>query len=108
MRFVVFYTFFSWSNANERKVTLQNFIYDVTRNINEPFLLDKNGPLLGLSTDFVMGLSQDEVAELAGEEEGVVVQRREIDGKIKRLEEAVGIAGVSLGRTRGVVLAVGA
>lgn len=38
----------------------------------------------------------------------MVVQRREIDGKIKRLEEAVGIAGVSLGRTRGVVMAVGA
>ncbi|EPE35352.1 P-loop containing nucleoside triphosphate hydrolase [Glarea lozoyensis ATCC 20868] len=70
------------------EITIQNFIYDVTHNLSEPFLLDTNGPLLGLNTEFVMGLGEDVVLELAGDEEVDVVKRRECEGRIGRLEEA--------------------
>ncbi|KAH6666614.1 P-loop containing nucleoside triphosphate hydrolase protein [Halenospora varia] len=84
-------------------VTLQNHIYDVSHNITEPFLLSPTGPLLGLNTDFIMSLPQDVIDQLGGEDESVVIGRREAESRVRRLEEAVTIAGGALGRTRGVV-----
>jgi hypothetical protein len=86
------------------EITLQNFIYDVTHNINEPFLLDKKGPLLGLNTDFMMGLSNEEVEQLAGDEEVDIVARRESEVRIGRLEEALEIAAGAFGKTGGLMV----
>ncbi|TVY46890.1 Dynamin-A [Lachnellula occidentalis] len=79
------------------ELALRNFIYDVRHNITEPFLQDSSGPLLGLSTDFVLGLKAEEVDVLGGEDECVVVSRREADEKIGRLEVAMRIARSPLG-----------
>jgi hypothetical protein len=82
------------------EITLQNFIYDVTHNIDEPFLVNTKGPLLGLNAKYIMGLSVGEVAELAADEEVDVVARRESELRIGRLEEAVRIAEGALKRTK--------
>ncbi|TVY40800.1 Dynamin-A [Lachnellula subtilissima] len=79
------------------ELALRNFIYDVRHNITEPFLQDSSGPLLGLSTDFVLSLKPEEVDVLGGEDEGVIVGRREADDKIGRLEVAMRIARSPLG-----------
>jgi hypothetical protein len=79
------------------ELALRNFIYDVRHNITEPFLQDPSGPLLGLSTDFVLDLEEEEVNVLGGEDESVVVGRREADDKIGRLEVAMRIARSPLG-----------
>lgn len=79
------------------ELALRNFIYDVRQNITEPFLQGPSGPLLGLSTDFVLGLKAEEVDVLGGEDECVVVGRRESDEKIGRLEVAMRIARSPLG-----------
>lgn len=50
-----------------------------------------------------MSLPQDVIDQLGGEDESVVVGRREAESRVRRLEEAVTIAGGALGRTRGVV-----
>ncbi|KAG9238404.1 P-loop containing nucleoside triphosphate hydrolase protein [Amylocarpus encephaloides] len=86
------------------EVRVQDFVYDVSNNIDEPFLVGGEGPLLGLSTGFVMGLTEGEIEVLGGDEEADVVRRRECEGRIRRLQEAVWIAGVSLGRTGGVAV----
>ncbi|TVY23382.1 Dynamin-A [Lachnellula hyalina] len=79
------------------EIALSNFIYDVGNNITEPFLQDSSGPLLGLSTKFVLGLKAEEMDVLGGEDEGVIVVRREADDKIGRLEVAMRIARSPLG-----------
>ena len=84
------------------EITLQNFIYDVTHNLNEPFLLSETGPLFGLNTNYVLNMGEEEVKELAGDEEVDIVARRESEVKMSRLEEAVGIAQTALGKTGGL------
>lgn len=74
------------------EIALKNFMHDVRHNITEPFLQDPKGPLLGLGTDFVLGLSEEEVEVLGGEDESLVVGRREADERIRRLEVAGSIA----------------
>jgi len=62
----------------------------------EPFLQDKQGPLLGLSTKFILRLDEELVERLGGEDQSVIVNRREMTAKITRLEEAMRIADRAL------------
>lgn len=80
-------------------VTLQGFLYDVGHNLAGVFLVNEKGPLLGLRTEFVLGLTLEEVEALAGDEETDVISRRESDDRVERLKKAVGIARAALGRT---------
>ncbi|KAF4637832.1 hypothetical protein G7Y89_g237 [Cudoniella acicularis] len=67
------------------QVSIQNFIHNLTHNILEPFLFSPSGPLLGLNQDFLLGLSEQEIEELAGEDENIVEQRKESEERIERL-----------------------
>lgn len=68
----------------------------------EPFLQSKDGPLFGLSTDYVLSLSEAEVEELGGEEKSVVEQRIDAKFKIEKLSQAMEIAQDAWRRTREV------
>jgi len=59
----------------------------------EVFLQDPKGPVLGLSDKYVIGLDEEQIDILGGEDESVVISRNETLGKIKRLEEGMRIAG---------------
>lgn len=68
----------------------------------EEFLKDPKGPILGLSDEYVINLHKEEVDMLGGEDESVVVARKETMEKIKRLQQATRIAGDT--RTRSMQL----
>jgi hypothetical protein len=74
------------------QVALEYFKTHVIRQIVEEFLQDPNGPVLGLSDKYVIGLGKEQVDILGGEDESVVVARSETRNKIKSLEEAMNIA----------------
>ena len=66
----------------------------------EPFLRDKHGPLLGLSTDYILRISNDRIEMLGGEDTSVINLRKDTVEKIKRLEEAMRIVNQTLRRTK--------
>ena len=74
----------------------------VAQRIVEPFLQDKQGPLLGLSTKFVLSLNEEEVERLGGEDESVTISRKETTAKIARLEEGMRIADMALRQTNSI------
>lgn len=59
----------------------------------EEFLKDPKGLILGLSDEYVLNLHKEQVDILGGEDEFVVISRREAMEKIKRLQQATKIAG---------------
>lgn len=63
---------------------------------------DPNGPLLGLSQDFILGLTEEDQDRLGGEDEDVVRDRKEAEETISRLKEAKRIADEALWKTRRV------
>lgn len=57
------------------------------------FLDDSQGPILGLSSDFVLALSDEQVEILGGEDEFVVRARFDTVKRIQQREQAMKIAG---------------
>jgi hypothetical protein len=82
------------------QVAREYFKTHVIRQIVEEFLQDPKGPVLGLSDKYVLSLEDEQVDILGGEDESVVVARNETVRKVKRLEEAMKIAGETLKRSR--------
>lgn len=76
----------------------------MTHHIIEPFLQDPKGPLLGLSLDFIMGLSEEDRDNLGAEDAAVIKSRKEIEASIQRLKEAKRIAELALRKTKAVDL----
>ncbi|KAH6652547.1 vacuolar sorting protein VPS1 [Truncatella angustata] len=74
------------------ELALQSFIDFTTKRIIEDFVSSKTGPLLGLSTDYVLNLSETEVEKLAREDDSVLSKRDKYDEKIARLEQSYAIA----------------
>lgn len=66
----------------------------------EPFLQNTQGTVLGLSTDYISGLSDDRIDMLGSEDDAVIVSREEAQAKIKRLEDAMRIADQTWRRTK--------
>jgi hypothetical protein len=66
----------------------------------EPFLNSPRGSLLGLSTEYIMGLSDAEIEDLGGEDEKIMMGRRECERQIEKLEKALRIARDAQRRTR--------
>lgn len=83
------------------EIEIENFSAHVQKHIVEPFLESSTGPLFGLSTDYVMNLTDDEIDELGGEDETIVTSRKACESKISRLEEAMRIADRAWRETRG-------
>lgn len=66
----------------------------------EPFLHDNAGPVLGLSTEYIMDLKDEEVEELGGEHEKTIQKRQKAEATIKRLRAAQDIAKQTLRKTK--------
>ena len=61
----------------------------------EPFLNSKNGPLLGLSTDYILDMSDTDVEDYGGEDQSVIQNRKDALEEIERLTKAVEIASAA-------------
>lgn len=57
---------------------------------------------MGLSQEFVLGLSREEQESLGAEDESVIKIRKELEDKIQRLKQAKNIADLALRRTKGL------
>jgi hypothetical protein len=88
------------ANHTSIQVARQDFFTYVGRHIIEPFLQDEQGPALGFSTDYILGLSKEKVEDLGGEGESIIKQRADTKAKIARLEQAKEITTDVLRRTK--------
>ena len=82
------------------QIALEDFLSHVQNRIVEPFLRDKHGPLLGLSSEYILSLSNDRIEMLGGEEKRVIDLRKDTLEKIIRLEDAMRIANQTLRLTK--------
>ncbi|KAK8036216.1 hypothetical protein PG993_008830 [Apiospora rasikravindrae] len=82
------------------ELSLRSFIEHVNTRIVENMLVGLQGPLKGLSTEYLMSLSSAEIGELAREDETRQVQREQCLARIARLTEANNIAENALRETR--------
>jgi hypothetical protein len=78
---------------------LESFIRHVTNTLVEDFVTDPEGPMLGLSTDYINKLLPDEVDRLGCENRDIVEQRLQLDSRIKVLRTAEGTARTALAKT---------
>ncbi|KAI1842523.1 hypothetical protein JX266_011277 [Neoarthrinium moseri] len=74
------------------ELALETFIEFTTKRVIEDFVSNKKGPLRGLSTDYILGLSEAEVEKLAREDEATLLKRDGYNQQIARLERAHAIA----------------
>jgi hypothetical protein len=63
-------------------------------------LYDLEGPVKGLSPEWVIGLEDETLDILGGEHEDVVKKREEVESRIERLKTAKNIAEQALRKTR--------
>ncbi|KXH46427.1 vacuolar sorting protein VPS1 [Colletotrichum salicis] len=82
------------------ELSLEAFIRYITNDIVEDFVSYSKGPLLGLSTDWVFMLSDEEVEKLAREDNETMGRRSHFDGVIEKLEIAHEIAEKARIQTR--------
>ena len=74
------------------EIARDDYIEYVTQHIVENFINSEDGPVLIFSPLYVAGLSDEQIAELAMEDEGVVKTRIEKEATLKRLKNAERIA----------------
>ncbi|UQC86125.1 vacuolar sorting protein VPS1 [Colletotrichum lupini] len=82
------------------ELSLEAFIRYVTNDIVEDFVSFSKGPLLGLSTDWVFTLTDEEVHRLAREDDETMERRSHYDGVIEKLQTAHEIAEKARIQTR--------
>lgn len=83
-----------------KQVALEDFISYVNKHIAEPFLHADKGPIFGLSTKYILSLSDERIEQLGGEDESNIKKRKKAEAAIKRLNEAKRIAEQAFRRTR--------
>ncbi|KAL8783805.1 MAG: hypothetical protein Q9195_009272 [Heterodermia aff. obscurata] len=74
------------------EIARDDYIEYVTQHIVENFINSENGPVLMFSPLYVAGLSDEQIEDLAMEDEGVVKDRIEKEAALKRLKSAERIA----------------
>ncbi|KAK1964130.1 vacuolar sorting protein VPS1 [Colletotrichum sublineola] len=82
------------------ELSLEAFIRYVTNDIVEDFVSYSGGPLMGLSTDWVFTLSEEDVQKMAREDDETLNTRAHLDGIIEKLETAHEIAEKARIQTR--------
>ncbi|KAK1450438.1 vacuolar sorting protein VPS1 [Colletotrichum melonis] len=82
------------------ELSLEAFIRYTTNDIVEDFVSFPKGPLLGLSTDWVFTLTDEEVHRLAREDDETMERRSHYDGVIEKLQTAHEIAEKARIQTR--------
>ncbi|KFY41097.1 hypothetical protein V494_03202 [Pseudogymnoascus sp. VKM F-4513 (FW-928)] len=78
------------------EIARQEYITYITKEIIEHFLEDPNGPVLGLSVEYIQELSSNRIGQLGGEDEDIIARRRDAKTNIEKLEEALRIADRAL------------
>lgn len=71
---------------------MESFIRHVTNSIIEAFVSHKDGPLRGLNLQYILSLSEDEVLQIAREDEAVIAKREKLVDDVKKLQGARSIA----------------
>ncbi|RGP62931.1 hypothetical protein FSPOR_8915 [Fusarium sporotrichioides] len=74
------------------EISLQSFIRHITQTIVEGFIMDKDGPLSKLTTDYVLGLSEKDVGKITKEDKTTGELREQLKRDIAKLEGARDIA----------------
>ncbi|KAH7259113.1 P-loop containing nucleoside triphosphate hydrolase protein [Fusarium redolens] len=74
------------------EISLESFIRHVTQAIVEGFIMNKDGPLSKLTTEYVLNLPEEEVSEITKEDKITGQQREQLKSDIKELEGAKQIA----------------
>ncbi|KAK1987288.1 vacuolar sorting protein VPS1 [Colletotrichum cereale] len=82
------------------ELSLEAFIRYVTNDIVEDFVSYSGGPLMGLSTDWVFTLSEEDVQKMAREDDETLAKRAHFDSIIEKLETAHDIAEKARIQTR--------
>ncbi|KAK6858048.1 hypothetical protein PG995_005747 [Apiospora arundinis] len=82
------------------ELSLRTFIEHFTKVIVEDVMSSKDGPLKGLSPEYIMSLSEAEVEEIAREDEAAQARRKQCLARMARLTEANRIAENALRDTR--------
>ncbi|KAF5231066.1 hypothetical protein FANTH_13546 [Fusarium anthophilum] len=73
-------------------IFLESFISHVTQTIVEGFVMDKNGPLSKMTTEYVLSLPKQEVSDMTKEDKTAGQQRVQLNRDIKGLESDQEIA----------------
>ncbi|KAK6215448.1 vacuolar sorting protein VPS1 [Colletotrichum tabaci] len=84
------------------QLSLEAFIRYITNDIVEDYISYSEGPLMGLSTDWVLKLSEEDVEKLAREDEETLHKRAHYDRIIEKLKTAHEIAENARIQTRSV------
>ncbi|TGJ81621.1 hypothetical protein E0Z10_g7157 [Xylaria hypoxylon] len=74
------------------QIEIEYFIRHITHNIIENFVSEVKGPLKALSRDWVYSLGEDEVQQLARENDETISKRALLDEQVKELQTADRIA----------------
>ena len=74
------------------EIARDDFIEYVTQHVIENFICQENGPVLLFSPMYVASLSDEDIEEMAKEDEFVIKERGEKEETLKRLEHAERIA----------------
>ncbi|KAF5557996.1 RBTMx2 [Fusarium napiforme] len=67
-------------------ISLESFISHVTQTIVEGFVMDKNGPLSKMTTEYVLSLPQQEVSDMTKEDKTAGQLRVQLNREIRDLE----------------------
>ncbi|GKU17740.1 unnamed protein product [Fusarium langsethiae] len=73
------------------KISLDAFIRNVNMHVIQSFVTAEDGPVWGLSTNRILGLSEEEMRIVGGENENTVRRRKELEHDIKKLRGALAI-----------------
>ncbi|KAF4983038.1 hypothetical protein FZEAL_1463 [Fusarium zealandicum] len=84
------------------KITMETFIRTITHSVVEDFISDENGPLKRLSSNWVLGLGEEELDALCREEEVTIMRRVELQSEIEKLEGALAIVDRARQQTAGL------
>ncbi|KAM0550572.1 hypothetical protein ACHAPJ_008830 [Fusarium lateritium] len=74
------------------KISLESFIRHITQTIVESFVMDQDGPLSKLTSEYVLDLSEKEICKMSREDNNTAETREELEKEICKLEGARKIA----------------
>ncbi|KAI6753918.1 hypothetical protein HG530_013094 [Fusarium avenaceum] len=74
------------------EISLESFTRHVSQTITESFVMDKDGPLSKLTSDYVFQLSEAEIREITREDKTTGELRDQVKGEITALKDAQEIA----------------
>ncbi|WZH47199.1 RBTMx2-like protein [Fusarium acuminatum] len=74
------------------EISLESFTRHVSQTITESFVMDKDGPLSKLTSDYVFQLSETEIGEITREDKNIGELRDQVKGEIAALKDAQEIA----------------